>query len=50
MDPLLVMASVDPKKAESIYEFSAKDIDGNDVRLPVNSKVKLLYFPYPRSA
>ena len=25
------MAGVDPKKAESIYEFSAKDIDGNEV-------------------
>jgi len=27
------MAAVDPKKAESIYEFSAKDIDGNEVSL-----------------
>ena len=23
----------DPKKAASIYEFSAKDIDGNEVRI-----------------
>ena len=28
-----IMASVDPKKAASIYEFSAKDIDGNEVSL-----------------
>ena len=27
------MASGDPKKAGSIYEFSAKDIDGNEVRI-----------------
>jgi len=27
------MASENPKKAESIYEFSAKDIDGNEVSL-----------------
>ena len=26
------MATVDPKKAESIYEFSAVDTDGKDVR------------------
>ena len=25
------MAGLDPKKAQSIYEFSAKYIDGNDV-------------------
>ena len=25
------MASGDPKKAESIYEFTATDIDGNEV-------------------
>ena len=52
MDPQLVMASENPKKAESIYEFSAKDIDGNEVRLPVvvHSRVKLYYFQTPRSA
>jgi len=33
VDPQLVMASENPKKAESIYEFSAKDIDGNEVSL-----------------
>ena len=27
------MASVDPKKAGSIYEFSATDIDGKEVKL-----------------
>ena len=26
------MASVDPKKAGSIYEFSATDIDGKEVK------------------
>ena len=51
MDPQLVMASENPKKAESIYEFSAKDIDGNEVRLPVVvHRVKLYYFQTPRSA
>ena len=50
MDPQLVMASENPKKAESIYEFSAKDIDGNEVRLPVvHNRVKLYYLT-PRSA
>jgi len=27
------MATVDPKKAESVYEFSAVDIDGKDICL-----------------
>ena len=40
-----IMASVDPKKAASIYEFSAKDIDGNEVSLARINKVLIIHSP-----
>ena len=34
-------SNVDPKKASSIYEFTATDIDGNDAS---DDNISILYF------